>query len=823
MRQAGGKIWVERATVILLMASLAGTVCLVISVHHRTRARLAGEEQFHAARLPEPAHPAAVPSPVIASSQSEAPPTRVVEKPRPSIPPPPTPAEDPTRKAVAAIELAKAREIDAAIRADRRAEGLEKARQSAVAESERWRRREMLVKQQIASLAERARAIGRDIDALAAERDVLARERDALKAALARDQGKGSHAVLPYKGANGTWRRPIVLECTNGTVTLRPKGPTFTMLDLSSMINPRSSPVILAIARELVRVQMSDSPDGAPVVPYFVFLVRPDGIRPYYEARARLEPLGIAFGYELIQQELKVDVPDFDDVRTWDGTIPLEEPLVASPGEGTTRKDAGDGLAWPSARSVGTSSDEPSTDLGRLGGAKAPDPAREGMGDDDADSPDQFVWHSSPGGRARDRAGKAPTNRPGDEGQPGGLARGPRSDTGWGQSGGRIGADAAHLSGGGGRIGGTGTSTGPAGDSPRERWPFPGPGLGADGEKPTSPGGRSEGSTGPASRSRGSFPMVGTGTGNGRRSSLPELPDLEPAGDLASAPNSGSTSKGVDESNLGVPGLGSQDGHRRDAPASEGLNGGLDGSRGGVAMSGTGLESLPAVDPPQGLVDLHKRSGATGTEPIDVDRLKALGRLLGPTSIGRSGRSAPSGALSGASPSGQPSGAADGSPGAAGATPRAGTSGLVLGADASSSSSSSAETSGDHTFEGPRFTSRIKDAPTRTIEVPFPIVVVCGADGVTIHPGGYRITGRALEAGRADGLLVKELLLVAQRRAATDPAIRPLPRLKFLVENGGTDVFWAARKQILFSGLSWPMSLQVAGAEDAHPLGKETW
>ena len=91
---------------------------------------------------------------------------------------------------------------------------------------------------------------------------------------------------------------------------------------------------------------MSESPDGSPVVPYFVFLVRPDGIRPYYEIRARLEPLGIAFGYELIEQDLKVDVPDYDNLATWDGTIPLDEPLMPAPAVATTA--AGDGLAWPS-------------------------------------------------------------------------------------------------------------------------------------------------------------------------------------------------------------------------------------------------------------------------------------------------------------------------------------------------------------------------------------------------------------------------------------------------------------------------------------------
>ena len=204
----------------------------------------------------------------------------------------------------------------------------------------------MLVKQQVSALADRARKIDRQIDTLAAQRDALARERDALKAAVAKNQqGNGSYAVLPYKGPNGSWRRPIVLECSNGTVTLRPKGPTFTMLDLSSLINPRTSPVIIAVARELLRVQMSESPDGAPVVPYFVFLIRPDGIRPYYEIRARLEPLGIAFGYELIDQDLKVDVPDYDNLATWDGTIPLEEPLLPAAGG---NHDADDGLAWPS-------------------------------------------------------------------------------------------------------------------------------------------------------------------------------------------------------------------------------------------------------------------------------------------------------------------------------------------------------------------------------------------------------------------------------------------------------------------------------------------
>ena len=146
------------------------------------------------------------------------------------------------------------------------------------------------------------------------------------------------------------------------------------------------------------------------------------------------------------------------------------------------------------------------------------------------------------------------------------------------------------------------------------------------------------------------------------------------------------------------------------------------------------------------------------------------------------------------------------------------TPGLVFGPDAGSTSGQAKSSS-----DAPRFKSRISDGPSKTIEVPFEIVVVCGPDGAVIHPGGYLLTSKSLETGKKESIVVRELLAVAQRRAESDPTIRPKPRVKFLVENGGSETFWAARKQILFSGLGWPMSLQVAGAQDPHVLGKETW
>ena len=45
-------------------------------------------------------------------------------------------------------------------------------------------------------------------------------------AALIKAGRRSGYAVLPYKGPNGTWQRPIVLECQGGTVKLQRQGRT---------------------------------------------------------------------------------------------------------------------------------------------------------------------------------------------------------------------------------------------------------------------------------------------------------------------------------------------------------------------------------------------------------------------------------------------------------------------------------------------------------------------------------------------------------------------------------------------------------------------
>lgn len=307
------RIGAELVPVLLVLGCLGGALALVVEAHRRQA--VSDRHREEAARYAAEAAPVApAPRPV----------------PRPAPPPiepepEPEPPEDPTPRLVAAYAARAAEQRLEAERADARAAALEAARRRAEAEATRLRRREGLVRGRAARLDELAARLESEADALARSRDVLAQRRDREKAELVREaaRARDAFAVLPYRGEHGTWRRPIPLECRDGTVSIRPRGPTFSLLELAAGgFGVRSSPLVGAVARELARARTDVAPDGGPVVPYVLFLIRPDGIRPYYEARGRLERLGLAFGYELVEPDVELDFPDLDDPAEWPGAPP---------------------------------------------------------------------------------------------------------------------------------------------------------------------------------------------------------------------------------------------------------------------------------------------------------------------------------------------------------------------------------------------------------------------------------------------------------------------------------------------------------------------
>ena len=415
---------------------------------------------------------------------------------------------------------------------------------------------------------------------------------DATKAALAKASKRSGFAVLPYKGPNGTWRRPIVIECNRGGANLQPRGPRFTVLDLSPRIRPGSSIFVKAVARELFHIQSAETPDGTPAVPYIVFLVRPDGVAPYYLARTCLEPLGIAFGYELVEQNLAVNIPDFDDLTTWDGTVPLDLPLERAPGASSSSSRLAQANQTLDQSRTGTASlprTDPGAMIGTLEGAGGGDRQRgQGTASYGRSQPEDFVW---PGrGRQSGGNGGQPSGALGDPGRENGLAGGvsPRSS----QDGGP-----------GGKSTGDGAL---AGGAPAGQFLAKGDPGGSGGNERNGGAGSGSGDAAGDDRSFASASGRGGNDDQPRGSSAGLTGGGVNAEDIGTASGADATGQPIAGSSAGMGGTGAG-GNMGSPDGGNGLAGGGNGTGGGSSASDSIFQVPnfePAVDKPAGAATL---------------------------------------------------------------------------------------------------------------------------------------------------------------------------------------------------------------------------
>jgi hypothetical protein len=759
---------------VLILAGLAGSLGLIVAIHRRSSVAKKTPPVVVAA-IPSPAPKPLPPAPPLAE------PDAAVEEAEP--PPPPQP-EDSTPKALARLTSAEAEQLLEASKADRKAEALERARKAALLESEKWRRREALVRLQLDSLDTKARTLEAQADELALERDALEQEKDARKAMAAQAQSRPSQAILPHRGQNGTWRRPIVVECSNGMATLQPQGVGFGLLELASGFGPASNPFVAAIAREAIRIQMShQSPDGQAVVPYIFFLVRPDGIRAYYEARGRLEPLGISFGYELADQDWQVDFPDLDDVATWDGSPSSRPDPVTRPPARPSGAASAEDADFPDWR--GTRGNPRALRDDGPGGEftwppRTANPARGGRAP-------LVLPGFPPGGRTGSRAGDATgTRRSGTSEGPGGIVAG--------------------STGGDGELPGMG-----AGETPEAGvagGPGPGPGQGStyasaprelslgDGPvtplPPAQPGPSSSGvSPAPASREPDSTTLGVEPPGEDPTASSRSFARDDPANKYVwpappVAGGSSSSRKRIAPEPGGDPGDGSPP-TRHVGPFSRPLAGGLD--------------SLGLTDPPV---------GPTSDDPTQSGNAPMTASDSSARPQGTTGAAAP--------PNGGSQGDRPGPP------PPPGSIGVEMPGMPSDVTPPPGMTPppGIKPPAGrPKPTTDRTVPPTSIVDRRFEIVVVCGPRGVIVQPGAYRVTTDALKD--RDGLLKKQIVALVKARRSADPSTTIEPRVRFLVQPGGDANYWTARSQFLLSGLDWPLSTQVAEGGHTNFFPSEGW
>lgn len=121
---------------------------------------------------------------------------------------------------------------------------------------------------------------------------------------------KPAYAIIPYRGQNGTERRPIYIECRASGIVIQPEGIALTPEDLAGPLGPGNplDATLRAIREHWVRVE--GSARGSE--PYPLLIVRPDGAVAYAVARAAMSSWEDEFGYELVGEDMELAFPPSD-------------------------------------------------------------------------------------------------------------------------------------------------------------------------------------------------------------------------------------------------------------------------------------------------------------------------------------------------------------------------------------------------------------------------------------------------------------------------------------------------------------------------------
>jgi hypothetical protein len=147
-------------------------------------------------------------------------------------------------------------------------------------------------------------------------------------------------------------RQPIYIECAAESVTIQPEGIELPLRVLASGAAGRNalSRAIGALCDFWPKRWQAEghAADDEQCTPYPLLLVRPEGVMSYHAARAALEPLGLPFGYELVERDwmLRYPEPDLDARAVALAAIRERSPTrhAFATGRGTNGQAASDGV-----------------------------------------------------------------------------------------------------------------------------------------------------------------------------------------------------------------------------------------------------------------------------------------------------------------------------------------------------------------------------------------------------------------------------------------------------------------------------------------------
>ena len=119
----------------------------------------------------------------------------------------------------------------------------------------------------------------------------------------ARKRDAMTYSVVPYKGKQGEKRRPIYVECGTAGVVFHP--------DRLTLAEPSVSAIQEEVARRVARLAEQRKKAGLnDERAYLLMLVRPNGIKRYYQVQSAIHDLPVEFGYEFVDEDWTLTVPE---------------------------------------------------------------------------------------------------------------------------------------------------------------------------------------------------------------------------------------------------------------------------------------------------------------------------------------------------------------------------------------------------------------------------------------------------------------------------------------------------------------------------------
>ena len=128
-----------------------------------------------------------------------------------------------------------------------------------------------------------------------------------------------SYAIVPYRGPNGTFRRPIYIECCNDKIILQPEGIELVPADFLTLDRPDNPfNTALRVIRQYY-VETNQIVRGSE--PYPLLIVRPSGVEMYESVQQAIfentkQTTGNwvkDFGYEIVNEDWKIQYPQPND------------------------------------------------------------------------------------------------------------------------------------------------------------------------------------------------------------------------------------------------------------------------------------------------------------------------------------------------------------------------------------------------------------------------------------------------------------------------------------------------------------------------------